>query len=101
MPCNDALSLAGLDALEHLAEECTAWRLGAEGLLVDSDDFDVPPRGNQALHFAALGFDGDDLAVFIFAGFSAVEEVSHGIHMSICCPSPDSRRSGSGDARRA
>src|ERR1039457_3253349 len=100
MPSEDALRFAGLDTRDHLAEKLPPRRLGAEGFFVDAHHFNLPPRGNQALHVSALGFYGDDLAVFVFAGFSAVEEISHGCSMSLCWPSRDSRRSsGKGEAR--
>ena len=77
MPGNDALGVPCFDSLEHGVKNRSSRRLRAERFFIRLDDLDIAPSRTQTFHFLALGFDGEDLTIFVFAGFAAIQEIFH------------------------
>ncbi len=67
MPGNDALGFPGFDPLEHGVKNRTPGRLRTERFLISLNDLDIMPSRTQTFHFLALGFDGEDLTILVFA----------------------------------
>src|SRR5262249_41570854 len=76
-PGNEALSFAALDSVERLVKDRSARRHRALRFGERVNDLDAVLRSEEPLQFAVLGVDGLDLAVFLFGGLAAVDEVLH------------------------
>ena len=67
MPGDDALGVACFNTLQHRVKNRAPWCLRTERFFVDLNNLNITPAGTQTFHFLALGFNGQDLAVFVLA----------------------------------